>query len=244
MLNRRDIKSVLIINKPLDLAKNNFYRNLFKVPEVLNRLRQYREILYKNDIEVPLWIYCITQEIKTLLANLQPEIVCFLVNLGLFDRLISKQGWPNYLLGSSSVVSVISNEISFEDRCLLLAKEKSFSETEDVNTNTKDGLILLKADSYYDTKTEKFLLTNLKTKLRSLSFEDGIKMIEKYDIDCKRIYQFLSPHKGKTLDDLLSLDIRPMDFLEADQDLKWLWPSWKKTQMNAMHNSTTETLLN
>ena len=131
MLNRRDKKSVLIVNNPNVLTKNNFYRNVFKVPEVLNRLRQYREWLYKSNIDVPLWVYCITQDIKTLEKRPQVEIVNFLVNLGFFDRLLARQGWPHFLLGPKIVSSIISKESSFDKQASFLTENKNFKIKDD-----------------------------------------------------------------------------------------------------------------
>ena len=70
-------KSVLILNRPHVITENNFYIDIFRIPEVLNRLRQYREILSENNMNIPIWVYCLTQDIKSLMGSPQPYVLNF-----------------------------------------------------------------------------------------------------------------------------------------------------------------------
>ncbi len=213
--------SVLILNKPQILTKNNFYIKLFKVPEVLNRLRQYRELLSQNDINIPVWVYCLTQDITTLRGTPQTEVVHFLVSMGLYDRYTSKMGWSDYILGSSSLISVISGENSFENELLDLT----------VHRKSQHILSLIKTKSYYNTRTKKFCLTSLKVKMQSYSFKDILEHLESDEEVVSKIYRFLCPHEDALLNYMKSIDISPRDFLEYDGNFRWLWPIWKRTQL-------------
>lgn len=219
-------KSVLILNPPNVITDDNFYVEVFRVPEVLNRLRQYREILNENDINIPIWVYCLTQDIKSLRGSPQPFILNFLINLGLFDRWTSKNGWARYIIGSDPLMSVIAGEISFEEQCLLLSNGYC---------QASGKLQLYQASSYYNNQTGSFCLTSLKKKCIKPSLKEIIfhlkKKIKQERDPSAYFFQLVSPHEEVFMEALKSYGLEPIDFLERDQALKWLWPIWKKTQM-------------
>ena len=224
--NMHESKSVLILNRPHVITDNNFYIEIFRIPEVLNRLRQYREILNENDMNIPIWVYCLTQDIKSLVGSPQPFVLHFLVSLGLFDRYTSRNGWPSYIIGSDPLMSLIAGEISFEEQVLLLTNGYCQESGE---------LQLYQASSYYNNKTGSFCLTSLKRRGRGPSLKEIlINLQEKFKKNedfTDWAFQLLSPHEDDFMDDLKSYGIFSKDFLEWDQGLKWLWPLWKRTQM-------------
>lgn len=223
------VKSVLIFNQPHVMTKNDFYVDVFRIPEVLNSLRQYREILNQNDLNIPIWVYCLTQDITSLMGSPQPYVLNFLINLSLFDRWITRNGWPQYILGTEPLMSVIAGDISFEEQALLLSNGYC---------QESKTLQLYHASSYYNSQTGSFTLTSLKQKQTNTSLKNMLVNLkqtlqkEENSADCS--FQLLSPHEESFMDDLNSYGIFPKDFLERDQDLKWLWPIWKKTQMQDM----------
>ena len=219
-------RSVLILNRPNVITDNNFYVDVFRIPEVLNHLRQYREILNENEMRIPVWVYCLTQDIKSLMGSPQPFVLNFLINLGLFERWIAKNGWPQYIVGSDPLISVIAGEISFEEQALLLSNGYC----------QESGKIqLYKANSYYNSQTGSFCLTSLKKKRISNSLKEILvslkQNLKKDDNWADWSFQLLSPHDESFMDQLKSYGLMPKDFLEGDQSLKWLWPIWKRTQM-------------
>jgi len=213
--------TLLVLNKAQSLISNDFYIHLFKIPEVFSRLRNYRELLSQNQIHIPIWVYCLTQDIHTLRGTPQPEIVNFLISMGLYDRYISKIGWPDYVLGSGSLISVISQENNFENEALELT----------MNRKMPQEFSLIKIRSYYQKATKDFRLTNIHRELQSYSLTKIVKYLEK-----KRklpiVTRFLCPHKEDVLQHMESMGLCPRDFVEYDEDLKWLWPIWKKTQID------------
>lgn len=228
-------ESVLILNRPNVITENNFYIDIFRIPEVLNRLRQYREILNENDMNIPIWVYCLTQDIKSLMGSPQPFVLNFLISLGLFDRYIAKKGWPQYILGSDPLMSVIACEVSFEEQALLLTNGYC-QESADLQ--------LYKANSYYNNKTGSFCLTSLKRKYRSHSLKSMLDFLKQRnqgeDSLVDLIFQLLSPHEEDFTDDLKLYGLFPKEFLEWDQDLRWLWPIWKKTQMQVLRKKPVQ----
>ena len=224
--NLYESKSVLILNRPNVITDNNFYVEVFRIPEVLNQLRQYREILNENDMQVPVWVYCLTQDIKSLMGSPQPFVLNFLINLGLFERWIAKNGWPQYIAGSDPLISVIAGEISFEEQVLLLSNGYC----------QESGKIqLYQASSHYNNQTGSFCLTNLRKRRISHSLKD-ILLYLKQNLKADESwadwsFQLLSPHEEGFMEDLKSYGVFPKDFLEGDPSLKWLWPIWKRTQM-------------
>ena len=228
-------ESVLILNRPNVITENNFYVDIFRIPEVLNRLRQYREILSEHDMNIPIWVYCLTQNIKSLMGSPQPFVLNFLVSLGLFDRYISKKGWPQYILGSDPLMSVLASEAAFEEQVLLLTNGYCQESTE---------LQVYKAKSYYNNKTASFCLTNLKQKYRSQSLKKVLSFLKQNSMReeglMELVFQLLSPHKEEFTDDLKLYGLFPREFLEWDQDLRWLWPIWKKTQMRVLRKKPVQ----
>ena len=225
--------SALILNRPHVITDNNFYVEIFRIPEVLSRLRQYREMLNKNDMNIPLWVYGLTQDIKNLRGSPQPFILNFLINLGLFDRWIARNGWPQYIIGSDPLMSVLVGEISFEEQSLLLG-HGCFQDSSKFQ--------LYKASSYYNNQTGSFCLTNLKKIGDSRSLKEILAYLnQKFKEDKSDwFFQLLSPHEEEFKEHLNSYGVFPKDFLERDQALKWLWPVWKRTQMRYLRKKPAQ----
>ena len=210
--NAYESNSVLILNRPHVITDNNFYVEIFRIPEVLNRLRQYREILHENDMNIPIWVYCLTQDIKSLMGSPQPYVLNFLISLGLFDRYTARKGWPQSLIGSDPLMSLIAGEISFEEQILLLTNGYC----------QENGILqLYRASSYYNNQTGSFCLTSLKRQQTSHSLKEillGLQQKLKKNEDLTDwTFQLLSPHEEGFMNDLKSYGIFPREFLETDQ---------------------------
>ena len=219
-----EIKSVLVLNKPFLMTENDFYVSVFRIPETLSRLRQYRELLIQNNMNVPVWVYCLTQEIRTLMGSPQPAILNFLVSLGLFDRYVAKHGWPDYMAGFDPLVGLIAGETTFEEQALLLTKR---------NYRESGEWLLYKVNSYYNSGSGSFCLTSLKQKQLSYKLRDilGFLKNEGEEKGEERVFQFLAPHEQGLEGDFGSCGIAPMHFLEKDRGLEWLWPIWQRAQI-------------
>ena len=219
---------ILILNTPSSLREDNFYINMFRIPEILSRLRQYREILSENSLDIPIWVYCITQDIKTLKGSPRPSVLNLIVNLGLFDRYLAKQGWPRYLVGCHPLIALITGEDTFEQTALDLTKGRAVR---------RDSLFLYKINSYINSKTNTSYLTSLK-KLRSGGSLEKImdylkNRYESESPETDQIVQFLGPNKQELKQRIESFNLYIQDFLEADEGLRWLWPIWKKAEIQA-----------
>lgn len=225
--------SILIFNSPHVITDNNFYIDVFRIPEVLNRLRQYRELLNSNDMNIPVWVYCLTQDIKSLTGSPQPLILNFLISLGLFDRWLASKGWPHYVIGSDFLFSVINGNISFEEQALLLSNGYG---------QENSRVFIYQTRSYYNHQSRSFCLTGLDREQNCPSLNTALSYLkDKLKGDRKDWYfHFLSPHSEELMEYLKSLDISPRDFLEGDADLKWLWPLWKKTQMEFLRKEPVQ----
>ena len=221
--------TVLILNRPQVPINSKLYMEMVRIPEVLSRLRQYREILNKNDMYVPVWLYCLIQDIRSLKGSPQFYILSFLINMGLFDRWIARSGWPHYFIGSDPLISTVTGEISFEEQVLLLNRgyEQSLPQFQ-----------LYKAASYYNRQTASFCLTQLKRKKASYSLKDILvyfrEKVQKEECIEEWVFQLLAPHELDIMEGLETCGVFPKDFLEKDQELKWLWPVWKKSQIDIL----------
>ena len=218
---------ILFLNRPNLQAGDKFYMEILRIPEVLSCLRQYKDILNENEIDIPLWLYGLTHKLKILDSKPKFSVLGFIISLGLFDRWTARHGCPQYIVGSDPVMSVISGEISFEEQALLLSRGR-FQDS--------GRLALYQARSSYLAKEKRdFCLLGLKRRQESsslkeilLSLKQKIKK-EGRELDC--IFQFLTPHEREFTDRLQGMDIFPEDFLEEDADLNWLWPAWKRSQI-------------
>lgn len=225
---------ILILNTPFSLRERNFYIDLFRIPEVLSRLRQYREILSENNLDIPIWVYCLTQDIKSLKGSPRAAVLNLIVSLGLFDRYLAKQGWPRYLIGYHPLLALITGEITFEQSALDLTKGRA---------DYEESLFLYKISSYVNSKTNTSYLTSLK-KLRSCQSLEKIMNYLKNHHEAKispteQIVQFLGPNRQDLKQRIESFELYVQDFLEADEGLRWLWPIWKKTQIHASKQNFT-----
>ena len=223
-------KRVLILNRPADLNLNNFYMSLCKIPEVLNRLCQYRELLAENEMDIPLWIYCLTQDSGNIKDAPRSDILNFTVNSGLFDRYISRQGWPDYIIGSRPLSSTVAGEESFEGISLLLTHGCKWNE---------EDLALYKVYSYYNTKTETSSLTGLKKVNVSPFFGKILNTLFQDESENSLVFQLLSPDEQNLKAQLESLHLTVKDFLEEDSGLKWLWPLWKRAQLASVKETVS-----
>ena len=220
-------KDILILNTPHIVLSDPFYFEIFRVPEILNRLKQYREILSANDLSIPLWVYNLTQDLKIITEGQKPYILNFLVSLGFFDRYVAKNGWPKYIIGMDPLVSVITDEISYEEQALLLTQGYC---------QESDNFQLYQAKSYYNTKTGSFYLSSLKKEEVTGSFTTVYDFLKKSENLQDWFLQLLSPHNEEFMDQLKSKGILARDFLSTDSSLRWLWPVWKKSQISMARN--------
>ena len=230
--NNRYRKDILIVNKAYLVKDSHFYFQLFRIPEVLNRLKQYRKVLSDQDISVPLWVYSLIQDLKILTeSSHQSFILNFLINLGFFDRYISYNGWPQYIIGSDPLMSVLVGEVSFEEQVLLLSHGYSHNSSK---------LQLYKVCSYYDSHIDSFCLNDLKKIQVGDTMEEFLEYFKtslKMDWE-DWFFQLLSPHEEGVMVDLKSKGVFAKDFLEVDSSLKWLWPSWKRTQLQGLRGKS------
>ena len=94
--------------------------DLCRIPEILSYLHTYRKILSKRKKHIPVWVYCLTENITKL--NTRPTLLLlnFIVNLGLFERYLKKRAFPHYVIGQNTTLNVITKKTSFEEQCLSL----------------------------------------------------------------------------------------------------------------------------
>ena len=227
-------QETLILNRTRFSKSDSFYFELFRIPEVLNRLKQYKEILNENDIKIPFWVYNLTENFKIYTeGGNQVYLTHFLISLGLFDRYLSKNGWPKYIIGKDPLISVILGETSFEDQILILTKGYC---------QESQGLELYESSSYYNIRTGTFHLTGLKRKQLNSDVSSIITYIKKnIDSTWDSSFQFLTPHTDQFMQDLESKGIFAKDFLGSDSSLKWLWPIWKRNQIKQLKKFSKDT---
>ena len=145
-------QEILILNEFYTNKESKFYFQLFRISEVLSRLKQYRDVLNEKGITIPIWVYSLIQDLKISTKSYNPFALNFLISMGLFDRYISYKGWPDYIIGSDPLMSVIIGEVSFEEQVLFL--NYGYSES-------SSKLKLYKTSSYYNSQLDSFCLNKI-----------------------------------------------------------------------------------
>ena len=216
-------QEALILNSTYFDRSDSFYFELFRIPEVLNRLKQYKEILNENDFSIPFWVYNLTENFKIHTEGGKQRLLThFLTSLGLFDRYIVKKGWPKYIIGKDPLISVILGETSFEEQALLLTQS---------DCKESQGFQFYEISSYYNARTDLFHLTQLKRRAVDSDMDSILTCMKSQDFSLENSFQLLTPHTELFMDELKSKGVFAKDFLELDSSLKWLWPIWKRNQI-------------
>lgn len=205
---------VLILNTPFLLSYNDFYMNFFRVPEIFNRIKQYREILKKHDLSIPVWVYCSTENVKNLKGTPRISVLNFLASLGLLDRYIKKQGWPSHVIGAKFLVSSFLSQDDFEKWALYFTHN---------NYAVLNKLALYKSHFFLP----KVSFSHLEHAHESSSMED---LIVALDPSSSLFFQLIAPNDQKVKNVLKGLNVG--HFLERDPELRWLWPVWKKNEIS------------
>ena len=211
---KRKEQRVLITNTPFLLFYRDFYVHFFRIPEVLNRLEQYREVLKKNELSIPVWLYCSTEKIQTLKEAPRISVLNFIVKLGLLDRYIEKQGWPSYVIGQEFLLSSSFKKDIFEKWALYF----TFNDYK-----ISDKLAFYKVHFFLP----KFSFSHLEFLEESSSLKDLLSLCEPHEIPS--LFQLISPDDAKVQSLLREFSVG--HFLERDEGLKWLWPIWKKNEI-------------
>ena len=214
-------EKILILNRPVSLKESDFY--MFRIPEVFNRLRRYREILSEKSLKTPPWVYNITKEESHPSASSNRLVLSLIIGLGLFDRSVARHGWPKYLAGGAPMISIVTGQRTFESVILALAEKRE----EDTQT-----IFLYQTGSFINRPTNAPYLSRLK-RVRSFASIRALASYLKTLLEAAQqpVVQFLSPNEERLAKELQPLCPCIQDFLESDVGLRWLWPIWKKAQL-------------
>lgn len=227
-------RSVLILNKPHAITNEYFYTSIFRIPEVLRRLLQYREILKSHNLDIPLWAYGLIQDSSELMRSFQYVFVNFVISIGLLDRYIQNQSWPQYIIGSADLIDVVFGKTSFENQISTYLNNKTLK--------TNQWTLQQITTGHNDKSRNRLITANTIGKYAGL--KDSLEYFKnnknKNNTSYFKYFTFklLNPHNEETNDQLEAYDLFSQEFLEWDQDLKWLWPVWKKAQIKSLKNKS------
>ena len=180
----------------------------------MNRLKQYREVLKKNELSIPVWLYCSTEKLNTLKKAPKLSVLNFIVNLGLLDRHIEKQGWPSHIIGQEFLLSSSFKKDDFEKWALYFTYN---------DYKISDTLALYKIHFFLP----KFSFSHLEFLKESSSLDDLLNLLNPNESPF--LFQFISPDDERIQSLLREFSVG--HFLERDEELKWLWPIWKKNEI-------------
>ena len=97
--------------QPIDM-----FMHCSRIPDVMARIVKAREVLKKYKIQPPIWMFGLVHKGEVFEPYMQ-KLMSFLVDLGLYDRLVRLMGVPDFLVGTSQALLVSAKVKTFEKKC-------------------------------------------------------------------------------------------------------------------------------
>ena len=191
---------------------NDIFIHCSRIPDVMTCIIKAREILKKYKISPPMWMFGLTYKGEKLKSPEQLNLISFLINVGLYNRLVRLVGVPHFLIGNSPALLVSAKVRTFEKMVINIFQ----------GVELKNGLML------YQKRTRNvsyFSLLHLSEKENSISLQNVIKQC-----DISRCI-LISPASCDTIVQNKSRVPRVESLIEMDTQLTWLWPVFKRNQL-------------
>lgn len=206
-------KTAVVFSDSL-LPSVDIFMHCFRIPDVMVRIIKAREILKRHGFQIPEWMFGLVNKGEVFNSSTPLRLMSFLVNLGLYDRLMRLSGTPDFLIGHSPSL-------------LVSAKVKSFDRS------------LIKIFRNVESKQEPFIAYQRKannvSRFSLLHFSEagGLKplksIVKEYGIDrCILICtSSASVTKLKSAVPTCVID----SLIETDANLNWFWPILKRNRL-------------
>ena len=143
------------------------------------------------------------------------SVLNFLVNIGMLERYLERQEWPDYVISQDFLISSLSKESTFEKWALYFTYN---------NYTISNKLTLYKSHFSFPKMT----FSHLELLHKSSSLEDLIATLN--PLSSPYLFQLIAPGDEKIIK--LLCDFQSGHFLERDEELKWLWPVWKRNEIS------------
>ena len=204
-------KTAAVFNNAV-LKSNDMFLHCSRIPDVMNRTIRAREILKRYRIKPPAWMFGLAEKGEVFSSPVHLRLMSFLISVGLYDRLIRKNGAPDFLIGSSQALLVSARIKTFEKSVIKLFCGWQLRQ---------DGLRV------YQKKPNgalRFSLLHF-----SESIEEGAlqKMAKKHKVGrCILISPSSYSAQQKN-----TVALKVESLIEKDSQLSWFWPVLRQKQL-------------
>ena len=222
MKNTKKIKKAAVFqNTPLP------WSDLFhcaRIPEVMAHIVRVREICRKYKIPAPSWMFGIRDKATKAPSYSEQHLISFLVNLGLYDRLVRLQGVPDFLIGDSPALLVAGKIKNYEKTILSILGDKS--------TN----FLAQKPLRIYYKKADRFVMLYF-----SQAGGDSVlkNIVNEYHIKKLVLVAPFVLGKMKTALANKKLPCAVDLMVEKDPQLAWFWPILKRKTLGQSRKTFT-----
>lgn len=209
--------------------------NAIRVPEVLTRIKKAQTIWDQMNLPSFDLLNFIGSEDKVFLNNIKlKSLASAIVQVGLFDRYLSKHDFPHFLVGdvnADSAVNVCLGLISFEELIINSMAVEPFKSSDQNQSSDKflSGVGLQKL-KVYKCKAKKNLVEYEEVELE----DPSINKIIRHLVDEFKVKTYINIGPGSNFNQLRAhFEMEDLLFLESiDQDpmLNWFWTQYAPTE--------------
>jgi len=210
---RRNEKTAAVFDDFV-LQSNDIFIHCARIPDVMMRIVKAREILRKYKIKIPAWMFGLMHKGETFESGVHLQMMSFLMNVGLYDRLVRIVGAPDFLIGSSPALQVSARVKTFEKSVIKIFCGTKFKQS---------------SVSIYQKKTGKyprFSLLHFSDKVKETALRNTAK---EYGIE----HCILIPPSSWGMDAGSHQEsfVTIRSLIEMDPRLAWFWPILKRRQV-------------
>lgn len=225
------MSKAVIFNGVNSLDFEELRRNAVRIPEVISRLRRAQSIWDHSGFPSFDFVNFIGSEDKVFLSNIKyKSLAAAIVQVGLFDRFVRLNEYPQYLVGDirqDRSVQVCLGLISFEELILKSTLVRSIKKDVD-SVNADQNLpylsgIQLSEMRVYKCKAKKNLVEYEEVEIHSSSLTQIIRHL----VDNNKVKEFINVGPGTRLPHIRhEFEMEDLAFSESvdmDPMLGWFW---------------------
>ena len=192
---------------------SSVFRHYARIPDVMLCMSKARQILKNRGLPVPLWLWGLMERKESLNSVIHIRLMSFLINVGLYERLIRvTAAHPDFLVGVSPALCVCARSKTFEKVLLNIVHGKDFDQ---------------KIVKVYKRKSPQSPYFSMQyfSKMENKAFMEWNK--NQYFNHYISILPVSSREKKGIMKQAITLE----EVIEGDSLLSWFWPILKRQKM-------------
>ena len=219
MIKKSSIHSAFFSSSPI--LSVDVFRHCIRVPEVMERVIEARQILNIHRWPVPIWMMALMDKGEDVNIPSHLYFMSFLLSMGFYDRLCRLFGVPRFLMGFAPAVCVCAEVKNFEKTVMEMAAGYPFSKRE---TEKQIFKIYRKSSK----KSKRFSLVSFS---KDIKYPTNMSEKQKQHFQCCPVLPSMMFHSNGTNKNEIPFPFE--QWTEKDIQLSWLWSILKHCQHNA-----------